>query len=300
MEVETSGRFIVALRVVASESSVDQSASLIDTDTSAVAADDVVHTRVDIRTTEDHLTHLLTVTRGHTDRYGQFLCNLGWHTDFVHAEVWIWGDHRPSTEVDTLTGQVASESSFLTFQSLSQRLEGSSGAVTCWWDTRCLVVEVGRHVVLEKFPKVLNNQLWGTRVTVFTKSLVDSENVNEFVGQVVFGAVTAVEGNRRADGDWRYGEHLQHNPLWAVLLVHSNEDEVVGWDSTEPLTDVTRVELAPSFVLAALALCFLLFLEGRRLVKCNLALCFTTVHADTTAGAGGDLLNFLDDLGEFC
>ena len=202
VEVETSGRFIVTLWVVASESGVNQSASLIDTDTSAVAADDVVHTRVDIRATEDHLTHLLTVTRGHTDRYGQFLCNLGWHTDFVHAEVWIWGDHRPSTEVDTLTGQVASESSFLTFQSLSQRLEGSSGAVTCWWDTRGLVVEVGRHVVLEKFPKVLNNQLWSARVTVFTKSLVDSENVNEFVGQVVFGAVTAVEGNRRADGDW--------------------------------------------------------------------------------------------------
>jgi hypothetical protein len=134
VDVEATSRLVVTLRVVASESSVDQSASLIDTDTSAVTADDVVHTRVNIRTTEDHLAHLLSVSRGHTDRDGQFLCNLGWHTNFVHAEVWIWGDDRPSTEVDTLTGQVATESSFLPLESLSERLEGSAGAVACRWD----------------------------------------------------------------------------------------------------------------------------------------------------------------------
>ena len=138
-------------------------------------------------------------------------------------------------------------------------------------------------MVLQQFPKVFNNQLRGTRVTVFTETLVDSQNVDELVSQVVFRAVTAVEGNRRTNGDWRHWKHLQYNPFRSVLLVHSDENEVFGWDAAQPFTDVTRVELAPSFVLTALALCFLLFLEGRRLVECNLTLCFTTVHTDTTA-----------------
>ena len=186
MKIKTSSGLIVTLWVVTAESSVDQSASLIDTDTSAVTANDVVHTRVNIRTTENHLTHLLTVSRGHTNRYGQFLGNLGWYTNFVHSEVWIWGDHRPGTEVDTLTGQVASESSFLTFQSLSERLQCSARAVTCWWNSRRLVVEVGRNVVLQQFPQVLYNQLRSTGVAVFSQSLINSKYVDELVCQVVF------------------------------------------------------------------------------------------------------------------
>ncbi len=268
---------------MAAESSVDQAAALVDSNTSVVTTDDVIDTWVDVWTAQNHLAHLFSVSRCDTDWHGQFLCNLGWHTNFVDTEVWIWGDHRSGTEVDTLTGQVATESAFLTLQSLSERLEGSTRSVTCWWNSGGLVVEVGGHVVLEKFPKVLNDQLWSTGVTVFTKSLVDSQNVNELVRQIVFRAISTVEGDRRTDGDWRHGEHLQHNPFWTVLLVHSNEDQIFGWNLPKPFTDVTSVELAPSLVFSALTLGVFLFLEGRRLVQSNLALSLTTVHTNTTA-----------------
>ena len=154
-----------------------------------------------------------------------------------------------------------------------------------------MVVEVGRDVVLEQFPKVLNNQLRSTGITVLSKTLVDSKNVDQFVGQIVFGAVATVEGDGWANCNRRYREHLENNPLWAVLLVHSNEDEVFSRDAGQPLTNVSWVQLALGVVV--------LFLEGGRLVQDDFPLGGATVHANLTLGARGDLFHFLDDLGKF-
>ena len=195
VKVMTASGFFIALGVVAAESGVDEAASLVDLHTAAVPTHDVVDTGVDIGSAKNHLTHLFTVTGGDTDRDRQFLGDLGWHTDFIDAKVGVRRNHRASTEVDTLTGKVASEPSFLALESLSERFEGSAGAVASGWDAGCLVVKVGRDVVLEQFPKVFNNQLRSTGVSVFSQSLVDSKDVDEFVCQIVFGPVTAVERN---------------------------------------------------------------------------------------------------------
>ncbi len=61
------------------------------------------------------------------------------------------------------------------------------------WNTAGLIVEVGGDVVLQQFPKILNNQLWRTLVTVFTESLVDSQNIDQLVGQVVLRTVAAFQ-----------------------------------------------------------------------------------------------------------
>ena len=127
-----------------------------------------------------------------------------------------------------------------------------------------MVVKVGGDVVLKQFPKVLNNELRCAGVAVFSQALVDAQHVNEFVRQVVFRAVAAVQGDGRSDGDRRHGEHLEHDPLGSVLLVHADEDEVLGWDAAEPLTDVSRVEFSLGVVV--------LLLEGRRLVEDDLPL----------------------------
>ena len=131
-------------------------------------------------------------------------------------------------------------------------------------DARRLVVEVGGDVILQQFPKVLNDELRCTGVSVFSQALVDSQDVNEFVRQVVFRAVAAVQGDGRSNGDRRHGEHLEHDPLGSVLLVHANENEVLGRDAAEPLTDITRIEFSLGVVV--------LLLEGRWLVKDDLAL----------------------------
>ena len=146
-------------------------------------------------------------------------------------------------------------------------------------------------MVLEQFTKVLNNQLRSTGITVLSKTLVDSKNVDQFVGQIVFGAVATVEGDGWANCNRRYREHLENNPLWAVLLVHSNEDEVFSRYAGQPLTNVSWVQLALGVVV--------LFLEGGRLVQDDFPLGGATVHANLTLGARGDLFHFLDDLGKF-
>ena len=81
--------FFVALRVVASETGVDEPASLVDFHTSTVAADDIVHTGVNFWTAENHLAHLFSVSSGNTNGHRQLLGDLGGDAHFVHAEVGV-------------------------------------------------------------------------------------------------------------------------------------------------------------------------------------------------------------------
>ena len=57
-------------------------------------------------------------------------------------------------------------------------------------------------MVLQKFPQVFNDQLRCTGVTVFTQTLVDTENVNKFVSEVVFRAVSTVLCDGGSNGNW--------------------------------------------------------------------------------------------------
>ena len=297
VEVRAQGALRVALGVEATESSVDEAAALVDTNTTTVATDDVVHTGVDVGATKDHLTHVLTVSRGHADGHREFLGDAGRHADFVDAEEGVGRNDRASTEVHTLSGQVGTEATFLPLQALSERLEGTARAVACGGNARSLVVEVGGAVVLQQFPQVLNDELRRTGVTVLSEALVDAKDVHELVGQVVLGAVAAVQGDGRADGDRRHGEHLEHDPLGAVGLVHPDEDEVLIRNGGQPFAHVAGVELALGFLAAAG--CSDLFLEVRWLLQDDLALGLSAVHARLALGTGGHLLDVLDDLREF-
>ena len=82
-------RVNATLRVVAPESCVDESASCVDFDATAIAADDVVDTGMDVGSTKNHLSHLLSVSRRDTNGDRQLLGDLGRNADFVDAEVGI-------------------------------------------------------------------------------------------------------------------------------------------------------------------------------------------------------------------
>tara|TARA_B100001287_G_scaffold252826_1_gene235045 strand:- start:244 stop:618 length:375 start_codon:yes stop_codon:yes gene_type:complete len=106
------------LGVVTSESGVNQSTARVDSNASAVSTHDVINTRVNIGATENHLSHLLTVSECDTDWNCQLLSDLDRYTDFVDPEVWVRRNDRARTEVDTLSREVRSESPFFAFQSL--------------------------------------------------------------------------------------------------------------------------------------------------------------------------------------
>ena len=151
-------------------------------------------------------------------------------------------------------------------------------------------------MVLQEFPQVLDDELRRTGVAVLTKPLVDAKHVDQLVGQVVLRAVTAVQGDGRADGDRRHRQHLEDHPLGAVGLVHANEDQVLIGHGGEPLAHVTCVELALGLLAAARRAD--LFLEVGRLLEDDLALGLAAVHARLALCTGGHLLDVLDDLGE--
>ena len=82
-------RVNATLRVVAPESCVDESASCVDFDATAIAADDVVDTGMDVGSTKNHLSHLLSISRRDTNGDRQLLGDLGRNADFVDAEVGV-------------------------------------------------------------------------------------------------------------------------------------------------------------------------------------------------------------------
>ena len=89
MEVGARGGLLVALGVVAAETCVDKAASGVDFHSATVATHDVVNTGVNVGTAQNHLSHLFAVSGRHTNGYGEFLGNLGRHTNLVHAEVGV-------------------------------------------------------------------------------------------------------------------------------------------------------------------------------------------------------------------
>ena len=64
--------FPSVLRVVASKSSINESTSCVDSDSSLVASNNVVYTRVDVWTPENHLSHLFSISHSDPNRDSQF------------------------------------------------------------------------------------------------------------------------------------------------------------------------------------------------------------------------------------
>ncbi len=172
-----------------------------DPDPPAVVADDVVGAG-DVRgllgglgSAGDQLAHLLDVVLVHVHGHGELPGRDLRNTHFVDGEQGIGRDDGTGAEVDTLTGQVGPEASLLTLEPLREGLQGTPGPVSCGRNAGGLVVEVGGHVILKKFPKILDNQLGCTVVTVFPEPLVDPEDIHELVGEVVFGSVSGLQGD---------------------------------------------------------------------------------------------------------
>ena len=91
---------------------------------------------------------MLSVSTSKTDWNRELLWRLCGYSDLIDAEVRIWADDGSSTEVYTLSRKVTSEASLLTLQTLCQRLQWATGAVSCRRNSAGLVVEVGGAVVL--------------------------------------------------------------------------------------------------------------------------------------------------------
>ena len=214
-------------------------------------------------------------------------CGEDGHSDLVDREERIGRDDGTCGEVNTLSGQVGSETSLLSLQPLCEGLQGTSGPVPRGRDSGCLVVEVGGDVVLQKLPEVLDDELGCSRVTVLPEPLVDPEDIDQLVGEVILGSVSGVEGDGGPDGHGGHCECGEDHPLGSAGAgVDTEGDEVVVGDPLEPLTDLLGGELVVVLDLP----------EGGGLVQLDLDLLGTAVGAHSLSGCilGGLLGEDLD------
>ena len=198
------------------------------------------------------------------------------HSDLVDGEERIGRDDGTCAEVDTLSGQVGSETSLLSLEPLGQCLQRASGPVPRGRDSGYLVVEVRGDVILQELPQILDDQLGCSLVTVLPQPLVDTDDIDQFVGEVVLGPVVGLEPDGRPDGDRGDGQCLEDHPLGpACLRVDSQNDEVVLGDPLEPVADILGGELGLVLVLEV---------EGGGLVQLDLHDLRSAVGAEGVLG----------------
>src|SRR5256886_2899553 len=153
------------------------------------------------------------------------------------------------------------ESAFLAFQPLDERLQRTSGPVPGGRNARRLVVEVRRHVILEELPQILHDELRRAGIPILAEALVDPQDVDELVRQVVLRAVSALQSDRWTNGHRRDEQRGQDHPLRSGdLRIHPEDAEVLVRDPLQALAHLLRRELV-----AVLP-------ERRRLVEGDLAL----------------------------
>ena len=138
----------MAFGVVTTESRPHELGSISDAYTVRVATKDVIDSRVDVGAAQNHLSQLFTVSTGDSNWDSQFFGRLNWDADIIDAKIRIRADDGSCTEVHTLPRQVASETAFLSFESLRKRLQRAARTMPSRRDACRLVVEIRGNVIL--------------------------------------------------------------------------------------------------------------------------------------------------------
>ena len=245
-----------------------------------VGADDIVHSRhvlavaqLRLVAVQDHLPEVLDISIGDVHRHGELPGRLIGNADLVDRQRRVGRDDGTGGEVDPLAGQVGAEAPLLALEPLHQGLERPARAVPGRRDARGLVVEVGGHVVLQKLPQVLHDQLRSARVAVLPQTLIDPQHVDQLMGQVILGAVAGLQGDGRAHRHRRYSQRSQYHPLRAARLrIYAQRRKVLVGYALQALPYLLGRELV-----AVLA-------EGGRLVQGDLLLGLAAVGAELLLG----------------
>jgi len=68
-------------------------------------------------------------------------------------------------------------------------------------------------MVLEQFPEILDDELRCTRILVLLEPLVDTDDVHQFVSEIILGALSILKDNGRPHSDRGNRQHGKNRPL---------------------------------------------------------------------------------------
>lgn len=191
----------------------------------------------------DQLLHLVVVVQGHRLREGQVLGNWFGNTQLLKREVWVGSDHSSRAEIDSLSHQVASEPSFLTFESSPECPQLLARLVLLLWLASDVVVHESRHVELQQRLDVVQHRLVRALLNVSFELIVHLEDLLVGVSQVVLRSAHVGHLDRWPDTGRSHNQVLDEHPLWSAKgLVEAKQLEVLVRNASQDLVDVLGLQ----------------------------------------------------------
>ena len=172
----------------------------------------VLHTVLDVH------HQAIAVVRSHNLGLGQVRRNLFGNTQFVHVNVGIWGNDGAGGEVDTLSHQIAANTTGLGTETGLEGLEGTARTLGGGGHALDIVVHIGCHIVLQQFSVLLDVFAGLAGGDEFTELLVAANDVDEDVGQIVVHPLIILHHNRGTDGEGRNRQDRAHHPRRVGVL----------------------------------------------------------------------------------
>ena len=128
---------------------------------------------------------------------------------------WACHDHRTTGVIYTLAQQILTETTLLTFDHVSKRLQwtlvrpGNSSSATT-------VVEQSVDRLLKHTLLVTHDNVGRVQVEKTLKSVVSVDHTSVQIVEIRCRKSTAVQRNQRTKIRWKHRQCIQHHPLGAV------------------------------------------------------------------------------------
>ena len=147
------------------------------------------------------------------------------NTALVHLEFRTYDDNRTTGIVDTLTEQVLTETTLLTFEESCQRFEFSVACARNGF-TSSAVVNQSVYGVLKHSLFVADDYFGRAHFDELFKSVVSVDNSTIQIVKVGRSISSAVEGNHRSEFGRKYGKHVENHPLGTSVAESESFDDI--------------------------------------------------------------------------
>lgn len=144
--------------------------------------------------------------------------NLRRNTEFIQLNVGIGRDHRTSREVDTLTHEVATNTTLLGTHAGLEGTERATRTLDGRVETLDIVIHLRRHILLKEHRALRENIGRLTLVHLVTQTVVGANDHEQLVRQVILHTLVVVHDDRWTDAKRRHCEDRADHPVRASKL----------------------------------------------------------------------------------
>lgn len=181
-------------------------------------------------------------------RKGEIHRDLQRNTEFLYRDVGIRRNDRPRRELHALALEIVADASLLCTEALLKRFQGTPRALGRLRHARNIVIDKGRHVILEKSCPLIDRLLLGALRNLVAENSVRLYDVDELLCQIIFRTLIVVLENGGTHLRRRNRHHCTHHPIGsAPQTTEAHKIDVLITDATEQAVDVLRLQKTTDF-----------------------------------------------------